>query len=210
MLDANGDRILLADGQVKLSSGSSDDCGCCTACFPDPGPALIEDWYLRHTDDPATYVWPDSASAFYTPNKGPAYRRCHRFFVWERRTVTSNVYGGASAADWILKSNKYARRHLGGGAGGPFETAPGSGIDLDTEPYWWSGCEMGGWATVASMWYQPTLAQMQSMVRATLPDGTYSLLASVRYRHTNAGDGSVIVGVTDGQVMVQYFKHQKH
>lgn len=184
-------------GKVTRNTASSTECrcGCASVCFAQFGNLTV----FRPMGAGYGASWGNVAS-------------CHRLFVWERRTVTSNVVGGAGAADWILKTTKQAS----GGPLGPYETSPGSAVLLDDEPYWWPECEVGGYEILASMWYEPTLAQVEAVRVGTgllLPDGTYTLLATVRYTHLKELGVSPqpdLVPVTDGRVRLQSLAIVQH
>lgn len=133
--------------------------------------------------------------------------KCYRLYVWETVTVGGNSYG-SRAPDFILKTNDRAFR--GHGAPTPFNTTAGSGIPLDDPPYWWADCQWGGYADVGSMWFNITSDMIDARRTAVLGDGTYTMLALVEFSHWKylTGDGGgIIVGVTDGAVVLKGVKH---
>ena len=182
------------DGSVYYQTDVTVTADCyCQACYGHLG-GVLRPWPAPNGD---LLIW-------------GGRHQCHRLFVWERRTVAANVFGGASAPDYQLKSTFGARNQTGTF----FETFEGSGIDLDDEPYWWRTCNRGGYetVTVGSHWYEPTLAACEAFRTGTLDDGIYTKLVVVQYRHLgglNPGDPDV-VPENDGFVRIVGHYSLKH
>lgn len=121
-------------------------------------------------------------------------RRYHRLFVYESVVFSGDAVDAVSLGqtpDYILVT-----KGAGNNAGGPFETAVGSGIYLDTEPYWWASCQLGGWADdEATHWYKPAIEDVDDLRASPVADGTYTILVLVShvYIKQRAADGAAIL-----------------
>lgn len=144
---------------------------CCCPCI-----VSIEFGYIQHADDHAT--------ANPTSDQNIKLPTCHKLYVWQSRTYTAGVGAGSQRPDYVITSNFAGQRLVdpigGPGRYGPFETTQGSGISLDTEPYWW-GC-IGGWE-VAAEEIPVDLATVEPLIPELVgANGTRTVMALFRFR----------------------------
>lgn len=137
----NDGKLLILNDKLKLVEDSDSDCCCgqdgqcstqCRSGFK----------LRRHCDTPP----PEG----YDPieNPGPfsthwRYNTCNRLLVYENIEICNTRIRNVSfTPDYILKTNGEASN------GGPFYVDYENPVDLlDTQPYWWSDCAVGGWET---------------------------------------------------------------
>lgn len=132
---------------------------------------------------------------------GPNLRRCHRLLIYEGVTIASNALTGGVGVNtptYIIMTN--GRGYRPGVL--PFETTKGSGIPLDTQPYWYSACAgVGGWQDVtATHWHKPTLTLMDGRRSTALGNGTYTYVILAAYISWKFKNGTHAILPTHGSV----------
>lgn len=215
---ANGAATVRATGAAALVEAGAGDC-CCDCCA---GPCCPVAWtpyvqagtgkpggdLLRFAWDgePAHQPWEPMYGNYANGARGgPNPRRCRRLLVYEGVTIAGDAIagGGANVPDHVLSTNAFAARAVYSGgvlvARLPFETSVGSGVDLDTAPYWFETCAIGGFADVTeSHWHTPTLAEIEGRRATCLADGTWRYLILVSYVSYKFADGTYGIPVNKG------------
>lgn len=216
-INTDGSASLQANGALILADALSPPCCCGDACsgpccgitwtpyvqagtskaggdllrFAWDGEAAGQDWERMHGMYPSGYL-----------RGGPNPRRCRRLLVYEGVTISGNAItgGGTNTPDYVLKTNSLGYRpDLLTPTPLPFETTQGSGIDLDTEPYWFETCARGGWEDVeATHWHKPTLTEIEARRDTALANGTWRYLILVSYISYKFADGTYGIPVNKG------------
>lgn len=189
---------LFKDGKLQFANNkiqfipngdTADDCSCCgtkTTCGSVDCNTLDTDPSDFGNIDPPLEYHPDE---YYSDQ----LKVCHRLFTYSDCThngVTIDTF----PSPVILKTNDKGAKS--GPGRNPFTTSFGSGSDLDTEPNWWSLCEIGGWTTTTS-WKSFSAAEMYACANSIFPAaGTnFDLLVhvefskKVRYERDATGGG---------------------
>jgi hypothetical protein len=196
---SDGALVVYEGGIVAFNDASEeqDCCECQSECVIGIGvSSLLRDW----------------PSPFPALPFGHNRSECKWIAVWSHRTVTGNTVGGAQEPDFILKTRGFAAYP----GGLPYETTKGSGIYLDEEPYWWAGCNVGGWELVdqSDVGYELTLAEVEALRVPHLShlfDGEYTILAQVTGRsYHEVPSGTPIVPKEDGKVNLDGFRYLKY
>jgi hypothetical protein len=216
---ADGSAALSADGSLILGDASIPNPPCCCEALCS-GPCCSIDWLdysqpgtSKNGQDLLRFAWDGEVAGqpfermhgMYANGflrGGPNPRRCRRLLVYEGVTIVGDAItgGGAATPDYILTTNANGYRStLLDPDPLPFETAPGSGIDLDTEPYWFETCRRGGWADVEpTHWHKPTLTEIEARRVTGLADGTWRYLILVSYVSYKFADGTYAIPVNKG------------
>lgn len=212
-----------ADGALIIGDSSAETLNCCCevdgscmeivwqdATNPDcPNPARngssftgpVFRWTYQGKTDWQTgggQPWESVGKRFPGGKPAPRPMRCHRLYVWEDIVYSSNEVDVASTGatpSAILTTNGVGQRTI---VGGPFETTPGSGVLLDTQPYWWETCLIGGWEDVtATHWFQPTIDYLDRRRATSIGDGTYTVLLLAMHQHWKFRNGFTLTPPDD-------------
>jgi hypothetical protein len=157
---------------------------------------------------------------------GLLHRDCSRLYVYEGVKITGNAIDPSVSGmlpTYVLKTLPSGTPILTPGAGQPFalytnttgffETSAGSGVALDSEPYWYETCQLGGYEDVTgSHWYQPTIDFIDGRrdeVASPLANGTYRYLIVVRSFWQKLASGAAAVPFNRGRVAVEVWKAQR-
>lgn len=196
--------ILFKDGQIVFSSGSivftaaPEDCECCgePECTTCAGPAGTS--------------YPRRECTHTTVGEGGDYKvigknKCNRLLVYEGIQHNGSAFTSIPTPT-ILKTNAVANP----GTGNPFETSVGSGIYLNSAPYWWPMCDketlgdnlgIGGYA-VGTLECLPDMNNYYAdAVSAGILPGTgvpFTLLVLVRGWHKYWNKAESLFSAADG------------
>jgi hypothetical protein len=164
---------------------------------------------------------------------GLIHRDCSRLLVYEGVKIVGNAIDPSVSGMlplYAMKTNG-AGANYGAFVGGvplpvPFKTgftpSPGpdvpgvpSGADLDTEPYWYATCQLGGWEDVTSShWYKPTIDYIDARRDATsfagtLENGTYRYLLVTANFQQHFANGAVAIPYNRGRVALSYWRAER-
>jgi len=182
IMDVNGRRTTTTAGVQRMTDGEDDDCCCCacaiTTCLgsqyngsnlrlkneenPLPGdPCYIDKsgWVIIHG--------PDARGTYYNKRSGPfgksVKKECYRIAVYDCALHDGYAFNVNESKRTNLRTHNHAY-------GGPFEAVSrGSGVFLNTNPFWWkfcggggSGGGIGGWV-VTNDWWVPDFTNLRDI-----------------------------------------------
>lgn len=183
-------------------------CVCCVdGCYEANGFArddAVYHWGSTPADHGLTGRWDENG--YYSS------ARCHKLLIWTGVSIASNtIPNPLGSPDHVIETQSNFGAPPYGGAF--YADWPTNTTFLDYEPYWWSTCQRGGWATT-TIAREPTGTQLNTMWGGTpVPDGTYDVLVGVRawrrYKPSvPAGSVDDIVSEANGRFMVTFISMQ--